>query len=57
MKGEHSRIDAKKVSKNKAISLDKELLEKLTDAEAKLDKLDGHFEYLASAAEKSEILT
>ena len=37
--------------------LDKELLAKLADAEGKLEKLDGHFEYLAQAAEKSEMLT
>lgn len=37
--------------------LDKIVLEKLCDAEQKLEKLDQHFEYLASAAEKSEMLT
>lgn len=58
LKGEHSRIDSKKtVGRSHAIVIDKELLEKFSDAETKLDKLDSHFEYLASAAEKSEILT
>lgn len=32
------------------------MLEKLADAETKLEKLDGHFEYLATTAEKSEFL-
>ena len=56
LKGEHSRLGAKNLGK-KPVILDKEMIEKLTDAEAKLEKLDGHFEYLASAAEKSEMLT
>jgi len=56
LRGEHSRVGAKKVNKNTPI-LDKVLQEKLVDAEAKLEKLDGHFEYLASTAEKSEMLT
>ena len=40
LKGDHSRIDAKKPNKKKAFVLDKELIEKLQDAELKLEKLD-----------------
>lgn len=56
LRGEHSRIGSKKLAKNNLV-LDKIVLEKLCDAEQKLEKLDQHFEYLASAAEKSEMLT
>lgn len=34
--------------------IDSELKQKLLDAESKLEKLDEHFEYLATTAEKSE---
>jgi hypothetical protein len=65
LKGDHSRlgpaktcagVDGAKNSNLNSIVLDQELKEKLLDAESKLDKLDEHFEYLASTAEKSEKL-
>jgi len=56
IKGDHSRIGAAKVAKSN-LFVDSALLEKLQDAEGKLEKLELHFEYLATAAEKSEKLT
>ena len=53
VKGNHSRVDK---PANGAIIVDQTLQEKLAEVESKLEKLDVHFEYLASTAEKSEKL-
>ena len=57
LKGDHSRMGISAINQGKnSILLDKELQDKLVDAESKLDKLTEHFEYLATTAEKSEKL-
>ena len=53
VKGNHSRVGPAQTNQ---ITLDQTLSDKLTDVESKLEKLDVHFEYLASTAERSEKL-
>ena len=53
VKGNHSRVGPSQMNQ---ITLDQTLSDKLTDVESKLEKLDVHFEYLASTAERSEKL-
>lgn len=56
-KGNHSRVQAVRPSATSPhLLLDSTLREKLREAESKLDKLEVHFEHLASMAEKSEKL-
>lgn len=55
LKGDHSRIGSKAIN-GSGLVIDSELKKKLLEAESKLEKLDEHFEYLATTAEKSEKL-
>ena len=57
-KGDHSRLKALDPQERavNGVVMDQTLKDKLSDVEEKLEKLEVHFEYLATTAEKSDKL-